>query len=289
MARWVGRNLARLSYAFLVEPTWLELNQREVRIGGVPAGIPRLRVVHLTDFHMRRRMPLAYIDYSIRLANAQQPDLIALTGDFVHRGFQHIHTIAERLGQLKAPLGVYGVLGNHDVSVRTALGLRRYRRLHRAVARALSEQGIRVLRNESVSLDSSGQPWAVVGVDDLWSRSCDLERAQAGIEPDQPRIILAHNPRTIEHLGGRRCDLMLSGHTHGGQVYLQGLGTPTLGRRMRRYCAGLYQVHSAQLYVNKGIGYSFRFRYNRRPEVAVLDLVGAGSLPTVADLDDDPV
>jgi predicted MPP superfamily phosphohydrolase len=75
---------------------------------------------------------------------------------------------------------------------------------------------------------------------------------------------------------------MLSGHTHGGQVYVEGLGTPTLSRRLRRYCAGLYQVESAQLYVNKGIGYSFRFRYNRRPEVAVLDLIGAEGHPAVA-------
>lgn len=275
MARWVGRNLARLSYAYLVEPTWLEVVRREVVLSGVAAQGPRMRVVHLTDFHMRRRMPLAYVDYSIRVANAQEPDLIALTGDFIHKGFRHIRTIAEMLGRLEAPLGVYAVLGNHDFSVRNALGMRRYRRLHRAVAHALAEQGIRVLRNESVLVEYGGRQWALMGVDDLWSRSCDLERAVAGVEPHHPRIILAHNPRTIERLGTERCDLMLSGHTHGGQVYMQSLGTPMLGRRMRQYSAGLYQVDAAQLYVNKGIGYSLRFRYNRRPEVAVLDLVGA--------------
>jgi predicted MPP superfamily phosphohydrolase len=84
--------------------------------------------------------------------------------------------------------------------------------------------------------------------------------------------VLAHNPFTVEHLRGRRCDLMLSGHTHGGQVKLPLVGTLALGPKGRRFAAGFYQVDQALLYVNKGIGFGLRLRYGVRPEVAVFDL-----------------
>src|SRR5262249_3764412 len=110
------------------------------------------------------------------------------------------------------------------------------------------------------------------GVDALWSRACDLDRAYDGHEPTRRRVLLAHNPRTVERLGGRRCDLMLSGHTHGGQVNWPGLGRVTLGRKARRFAAGLYRHGQTHLYVNKGVGFGWRFRFGVRPEVAGLTL-----------------
>ena len=88
-------------------------------------------------------------------------------------------------------------------------------------------------------------------------------------------MVLAHNPRTVEYLAGLRCDLMLSGHTHGGQVHLPGIGRPTLSRRARRFAAGMYRHGHTQVYVNKGVGFGFRVRYGVRPEVAVLTLLPA--------------
>src|SRR5207237_81723 len=109
--------------------------------------------------------------------------------------------------------------------------VRRFKHLHRAVADALGATGVRVLRNESVRLGRDGATLDLAGVDDLWSRACDPERAFAGLEESSPRLVLAHNPRTVERLGGRRCDLMLSGHTHGGQVDWPGLGRAVPRRR----------------------------------------------------------
>jgi hypothetical protein len=92
------------------------------------------------------------------------------------------------------------------------------------------------------------------------------------VPSDQPRILLAHNPLTVEKLGGQRCDLMLSGHTHGGQVMVPGLGRLALGPGGRRFSAGLYRVGHTWLYVNKGIGFGLPIRYRVRPEVAVFSL-----------------
>jgi hypothetical protein len=271
-ARWIGRSWARVSYGYRIEPTWLELNRCEVPVADLPEPFAGFRIVQLSDFHCSRQVTPAYLAEAVDLALAQDPDLVVLTGDFVHRGYKYIAAVAAALGRLSAPHGVFAVLGNHDFSVRNALGFRRHRHLHRAVSNALSERGIRVLQNEAVCLTRASAAVHLIGVEDLWSRVCDLERAFAGLNSQTPRIVLAHNPRTVEFLEGRRCDLMLSGHTHGGQIHLPGLGRPTLGRRARRFAEGMYRHHHTLVYVNKGVGFGFRFRFGVRPEVAVLDL-----------------
>jgi predicted MPP superfamily phosphohydrolase len=271
-ARWIGRNWARVTYALRVEPTWLELNHLEVPVAGLPEAFAGLRIVQLSDFHCSRHVTPTYLDEAVELARSQQGDVTVLTGDFIHKGYRYVDRIAGILGRLSSPCGVYAVLGNHDYSVRNALGFRRYRHLHRAVAEALMAQGIRVLHNETVLLQRGSAGLHLIGVNDLWSRVCDLERAFAGLCPSLPHIVLAHNPRTVERLDGRRCDLMLSGHTHGGQIHLPGLGRPTLGRKAKRFAAGMYRYQNTYLYVNKGVGFGFRLRFGVRPEVAVLTL-----------------
>jgi predicted MPP superfamily phosphohydrolase len=272
LARWIGLHWARLSYARFVEPFWLEINRHELPIADLDQRLDGLRILHLTDFHLCARVPIAHARHAVELGNRQQCDIIALTGDYIHTGFRHIAAIGQLLGRLKAPLGVYAVLGNHDYSVRNALGRRRYPALAQHVSRALESQGICVLRNEHRRLGVRGVELAVAGVADLWGGEADLAAAIGSIPIETTRIVLAHNPRCIEQLGGRRCDLMLSGHTHGGQIRLGKRGPIALNRRMREYVAGLYEREDGYLYVNKGIGYTVRFRYQARPEVAVLTL-----------------
>jgi predicted MPP superfamily phosphohydrolase len=261
-----------VSYGRRVEPTWLEINETLVPIRDLADAFVGFRIVQLSDFHCSRRVTPAYLGEAVALAQAQQADLVVLTGDFVHQGFHYIDRVAEALGRLAAPEGVFAVLGNHDFSIRNALGFRRHRHLHRAVARALGQRGIRVLHNEAVEIRRAGAALHLAGVEDLWSRTCDLDQALEARDRSVPCITLAHNPRTVERLNGHRCDLMLSGHTHGGQIHVPGLGRPTLGRKARRFAAGLYRVQDTYLYVNKGVGFGFQFRYGVRPEVAVLTL-----------------
>jgi len=272
-AKWIGRSWARVSYGRRIEPTWLELNRHDVLISGLPAAFAGFRIAQLSDFHCSRHVTPAYLTEAVSLAMSQDPDLVVLTGDFIHRGYKYVDAVAATLGRLSAPHGVFAVLGNHDFSVRNALGFRRYRHLHRAVASALSAEGIQVLHNQSICLARGAEALHLVGVEDLWSRVCDLERAFADVNPQAPRIVLAHNPRTVEFLQGQRCDLMLSGHTHGGQINLPGVGRPTLSRKARRFAAGLYRFNGIHLYVNKGVGFGFRFRFGVQPEVALLTLL----------------
>ena len=206
---------------------------------------------------------------ALKKIGEQKPDLIALTGDFVHKGYKHVEEVAKMLSRLNAPFGVYAVLGNHDFAVRNALGFRRYRGLHKAIADALGSQGIRVLRNESIQLGRPEGKLLLAGLDDLWSRECSPNQAFEGQCPMTPRIVLAHNPQTIHLMDEHRCDLMLSGHTHGGQINWPGLGRFFLGRKGRQFAAGMYRHKSSHLYVHKGVGFGLRFRFNVRPEIAM--------------------
>lgn len=278
-ARWIGRNWARLNYATRVEPTWLELNCHHVPVRDLPQPFAGLKIVQLSDLHLGGRVTPKYLNEAVDLALAQRGDLVVLTGDFIHKGHKHVEQVAHVLKRLSAPLGVFAVLGNHDFSVRNASGIRRYRNLHTSIADALTANGVRVLRNETVPLVKDGARLNLTGVDDLWSRVCDLDKAFSGLCSAVPRVVLAHNPRTIEQLGGARCDLMLSGHTHGGQVSIPGLGPVTLGANVRRFAAGMYVFRNTYLYVNKGVGFGFPMRFGVRPEVAVLSLQPAADAP----------
>jgi uncharacterized protein len=282
VAEWIGGNLARLGYAVLVEPTWLEVNRMQIpvsvgeAVSQSPSAGTALRIAQLTDFHFQKRVSPRYIERCVAATNAEQPHIVALTGDYIHKGHRFVEGIADLLGGLRASLGVYAVLGNHDYAVRNALAFRRYPRLHREVAAALERRGVRVLRNEMLQVEHGGTKFQISGVDDLWSRQCRPDVALAELDASLPHVMLAHHPRTIELLSHQRCDLMLSGHTHGGQIHFRRFGSVMLGKRMRNYAAGLYQIGNRALYVNKGVGYGLKVRYNRRPEIAVFDLISSG-------------
>lgn len=272
LARFLGRNWARIGYAYRVEPTWLEVNRLDLPVRGLAAGFRGLKVAHLTDFHCGRQIPTGYLEGALARTVAEKPDVIALTGDFIDRGPGYVGAAARLFRGLKAPLGVYAVLGNHDFAVHNARGARRHPELHRAVTEALETEGVRVLRNRAVRFERDGGGLILAGVDDLWSRESDPDAALAGACPETPRVVLAHNPQSVDQFGGNRFDLVLSGHTHGGQIDWPGLGRILLGRRAKRWAAGLYPHGSGHLYVNKGVGFGWRFRFGVRPEVAVFTL-----------------
>ena len=280
-ARTLGRGLARLSYAHFVEPVWLRRNHWLVPHPDWPAALDGLRVLHLTDFHLCGRVPVEHIRQALDVGQAQRCDLVALTGDFVHAGYRWIDRIAAMAGTLHAPLGVFAVLGNHDYSVRNALGVRKYPRLAATIAGHLRGAGVDVLDNAHRVRSFRGHELAVAGVADRWSRDEDVPGTLDAIPGHLPRILLAHNPQSSFAVGARRCELTLSGHTHGGQVrplLLDGRGARS-GRLRPTFTAGMYCHDTGWLYVSTGVGYTVRLRYRTRPEVAVLELRHGAGLP----------
>ena len=198
--------------------------------------------------------------------------MIALTGDFVDRGPRHAAKVARLFGHLKAPLGVFAVLGNHDFSVHNSRGVRRHPNLHQTIAEALASEGVRVLRNEAVRIDREGAGLVVAGVDDLWSRESDPQAALCRQCPDTPRIVLAPQPavgRAVRR-PPRRPRLERPYARWTGRSSCP--GAVLLNRRAKRWAAGLYPHNGGHVYVNKGVGFGWRFRFGVRPEVAVFTL-----------------
>jgi len=257
-----------------VEPLWLEVTQWQIRVPDWPKSLHALKLVHLTDFHGGRRVPLSLLVEAVDLTNAQKPHLVALTGDFVHAGRRYVEQVAEVLGRLRAQIGIAAVLGNHDFAVRTKLAWRRSA-LPGRIETALRERGVQVLRNQAWRIEHQGAVFYLVGVDDLWSGACDLRQAFREVPTEAPCVLLAHHPHTLDQLPQRRVLLTLSGHTHGGQVNWPGLGPLFLGGKMRRMAAGLFRHRHGLLYVNRGVGYGWRLRYGVRPEVAVFTLLNS--------------
>jgi hypothetical protein len=201
--------------------------------------------VQLSDIHHGLYLPLQAVIDAVELANRLEPDIAVLTGDFITYSRAYIQPVAETLAGLRARLGIYAVLGNHDFRVGAE-----------AVTRALRRQGIHVLRNQHTVLRVAGEPLLLAGVDDL-HYGADLPRALRHVPFGATSILLSHHPGLIRQAAHAGVGLMLSGHTHGGQVRLPGVrkklaGIGAGGRH--RFVAGLDSLGATQIYVSRGIG-----------------------------------
>jgi predicted MPP superfamily phosphohydrolase len=203
-----------------------------------------LRIVQLTDLHHSLFTPLEEIKRAVHLANRLRPDLVALTGDYVTLSRDYIWPLAEALGKLDARLGVFAVLGNHDFQVDPD-----------EITRALRAQRIRVLRNSHYALRAGSARLWIIGVDDLWWQADDMDAALESVPARDAKILLCHNPMGIRKAAQKGIDLVLSGHTHGGQVLLPVVGS-IYGRSKlgERFIQGWNRLHNTQIYVSRGIG-----------------------------------
>jgi hypothetical protein len=219
----------------------------------------------LSDLHCGPLVSEEQIGRGVAVAVSLRADLIAVTGDYVWRGAQHADRCARALQSLRAPRGVYGVLGNHDYWSRDVS----------RVSRAISQAGVQMLVNASAQMDAGDRAWWVCGVDDVWSGSPDLAAALAGVPEAAFKILLCHEPDFADTAARNGVSLQLSGHSHGGQVRLPLLGAPLLPYLGRKYPIGLRQVRgsSLQVYTNVGLGLvPPPVRFNCWPEVTHLTL-----------------
>lgn len=249
-------------YASMFETFNYELTETDVLIRGLPAAFEGFRVALLTDVHHSRIVPVEEVRRVVALANGAGPDMIALTGDYTTSRRRYIEPCAEALGGLRAPSGVWAVLGNHDHYTDAEL-----------TTRALEGRGINVLSNANTLLRRGPDALQLAGLDDWGWGKADWGRALGGVDLSRPTLLLSHEPAVLDMPESRGLSLILSGHTHGGQISLPFVGAPARHLEQFRYLRGLYEKDGTQLYVSRGTGMiGLPLRFGARPEIAIIRL-----------------
>ncbi|OLE53402.1 MAG: hypothetical protein AUG51_13305 [Acidobacteria bacterium 13_1_20CM_3_53_8] len=253
---------ATSAYATLVEPHDYEVTETDIFIRDLPDGFDGFRITQVSDIHHSRIVGIEEVRRVVELAQATRPDLIALTGDYTTAYRRYIEPCAEALGALSAPEGVWAVLGNHDHNTDPRL-----------TALSLEKKQINVLNNANTQIKRGGDVLQLAGIDDWSWAGADWPRASYGMDVKKTSVLLSHQPIVFDLPEAKNFSLILSGHTHGGQVSLPILGALARFGKEMKYIRGLYQRDGTQLYVSRGTGtIGLPVRLGARPEIAVLKL-----------------
>lgn len=255
----IGALTGATAYGAQYERHDLSLTRETLRVSGLPPALGGLRIGLLTDFHHSQTVPLGTVHAAIRMVLAEAPDLIVLGGDYVTYGSgpdrRYVGPVAEALGVLTAPHGVFAILGNHDDD--------------RDMPAALSARGITVLRDARTRLTIRGETLDIAGIRYWTRRAAEIEQVLHGAHSNV--ILLAHTPMRLAQAAALSIPLVLSGHTHGGQIVLPGLGA--IAAREFPVIAGVGHQENTTIFVSRGVGTVYvPVRLNCPPEVAVLTL-----------------
>jgi uncharacterized protein len=257
----VGLSVGAAAHGTLYARHQLTLTRSPLPVPGLPPALDGLTIGLLSDTHHGPFVPRAFIDDAVRLLQAQQPDIIVLGGDYVtQQDRRFMEASAEAFAPLSAPHGVFGILGNHDDDVEMPRALRRHR--------------VAVLGDARTVLTIRGASLDLIGLR-FWTRGrADIERVARGAGPVS--LLLAHDPRRLHDAKALTLSAVLSGHTHGGQIVLPGLG-PIAARKFP-VAEGLWRDHGTSLFVSRGLGTVYvPCRINCPPEVALLTLRGVAA------------
>lgn len=252
------------SYPVMIERYLVQVNTYRIGFANLPGAFHGFRIAHLTDLHYGLLMPAFLIEEVIQRTNHLKVDLIVCTGDYVHEknSTDQINTVWPMLCELQADDGVYSVLGNHDHWADTQRSLYWLER---------SGQNI---RHQAKVIQKEGQRIWIAGAGDLYEDEPGIDQALNSVPGQDFKIVLAHNPDTADLSFHSEIDLILSGHTHGGQVNIPGIGAPLVPVNNKTYTSGLFDTRNGKLFISKGIGWAIApIRFNCPPEVAILELV----------------
>lgn len=251
------------AYASLIEPFHYWISETDIFIRDLPERFENFRITQLTDIHHSRILGINKVRHVVELAQQTKPDMFVLTGDYTTSYRRFIEPCAEALAPLNAPEGVWAVLGNHDHYTDPEL-----------TTRALRRQHIAVLDNAHTTLQRGPDALQLSGIDDWTWNATDWTRAFSGLKPSTPTILLSHQPGVLDFDQTKNVALILSGHTHGGQVRLPLVGAPArFATKDLKYDRGLFHRGETQLYVSSGTGViGLPVRLGVRPEIAVLRL-----------------
>ncbi len=261
-------------YVRYIEPAQMQVSHVPVHFEALPPALEGLTIAHLSDFHCR---PDRAIEHSsreaIRLTMAERPDLILITGDMFDT-CEMARRCAGQLRGLSAPLGVWAAPGNHDRAHEDPFScLEAPLEDVEALRDVLTEDGIVLLANEHRIIETDGATIAVAGVDDFAYGRDDAAGALRGTDAADLVILMAHTPDILDDPSVAQADLILSGHTHGGQIQLPWVGSPWAPVwRDRRRASGLLRAGGPLCYVSRGVASATRARFRCRPEVAILTL-----------------
>lgn len=244
-----------------------EVNRVNVFLRNLPQQFEDFRLTLIADIHSSVFMTKEDMVRYVKAINEIGSDLIVMPGDFVNSMVEEVYPFADAFSELRAPYGVYGSLGNHDFFTDVE-----------AVAREVDACGVKLLRNDKISIEKNNARIQLLGVDDTGSaRKAALlfDKVVSGTDSDIPRILLCHRPYFFEQAAERNLDLILSGHTHGGQIVFAKIG-PTIiapARVVSPYVAGLYTLQKSQMYVTRGLGtVGIPVRINCPAEITVITL-----------------
>jgi len=251
------------AYGVLVRRRWYRVVERGVPIPDLDSAFEGLRIAHLSDLHIGGLTPRSWGLGWSRAANARDPDLAVVTGDLVTSGADFHGDVADVIGELRAKMGVFVSMGNHDYFGDGEL-----------LASRLRSGGVSVLRNEGVVLERHGARLWLAAIDDTWTRRDDMAMAMKGRPQKATTILLAHDPTTFDAASEAGAELVLSGHTHGGQIAMPFAARAlSLATFVYRYRLGFYRRGRSVLYVHPGLGTTGPpIRLGVAPEVTILVL-----------------
>lgn len=261
---------AGVGYARFIEPHRLGVGRHEVKLSR-PAVSSPLKVLQLSDFHASPVVSLEFISEAIRLGLSEKPDLICLTGDFITHQYDQFAAYAKVLAPLAQAAPTFACLGNHDGG-RWAATARGYADT-RLVRELLATAGVKLLHNSAEAVALRGWDLSLVGLGDSWAK--EFEPASAFPPPPgaaTTTLVLSHNPDTKHALADYPWDLLLCGHTHGGQLKLPLLGTPFAPVVDKRFVEGLHRWRERWIHITRGVGSLHGMRFNCPPEVSLLTL-----------------